>query len=82
MKTYIKEVLRDGALLLGLIVLPIAFIGPNGFASKLGHGQPAQQQPKNESTGPSFGQETKAEPKQPDRFIPLLHAFKKPGEER
>lgn len=81
MKPFIKEVLYDGAILLGLVVLPLAFIGPNGFASKLGHSKDTtyggQSQPGNgEATSPDERKQS-----EPDRFIPILHAFRRPGEE-
>lgn len=88
MKPFIKEVLYDAGILLGLVVLPLAFIGPNGFASKLGHsnstthGEPLQSGSEwaNVVSSETNSSEERKE-KEPDRFIPILHAFRRPADE-
>lgn len=72
MKGFIKEILRDAAMLSGLIILPIAFLGPGW-------------RPKNDQYGGTNGGRTeggsfpgkKATTEQSDRYIEILHAFPK-----
>lgn len=73
MKGFVKEILADAAILSGLIILPVFFLGP-GWRPKSAfdqHGRPINGG--YPAGGSSPREETKE--KQPDRFIEILHAF-------
>ena len=84
MKPFIKEILADAAILSGLIILPMAFLGP-GWRSKdtdydRNHGR-VYEGPSSSTNGePVSTQETSRSPTErgtTDRYIPILHAFPK-----
>ena len=74
MKPFIREILRDAAVLSGLIILPLAFLGP-GWRPKdtdYDHGRAHGGR-----TGEPVSGEKSSDTSSTDRYIPILHAFPK-----
>lgn len=78
MKPFIKEIMADAAILSGLIILPIAFLGPGWRRKDTDyHPRPNERRAGGET---SDSEDVAAKESGGDRYIPVLHAFPKDTE--